>query len=129
MRTRALLLLGMTMAVAMLGLVVLVPQRRTGAAPQHGSDAPASEHVREARPGLSARAAVSLPRARATAVRVAGSGTIRDEMLEQRGGRLVYVFEVQAPGGRALREVIVDATTGEPVTAFGEMPPGSSLRP
>jgi uncharacterized membrane protein YkoI len=90
--------------------VAITQQPATTALKQsHGT----TMHVREAQPGMAARAKVSLNAARLRALAGMKNGRITSEMLEQRGGKLVYVLLVQPPGSASGHEVIVDAMDGK----------------
>jgi uncharacterized membrane protein YkoI len=54
---------------------------------------------------------VSLEQARAAALKVVPEGTIKSEELEKEHGKWIYSFDIQS--GKELREVWVDAHTGE----------------
>jgi uncharacterized membrane protein YkoI len=75
----------------------------------------ASVPVKEARPGLLAKATVKAAAAEMTALNEAKGGKIADARIEERRAHLVYVFHMEPAAAGAAREVVVDAMTGKVV--------------
>lgn len=68
--------------------------------------------VKEDRPGLLARARIRPEAALGIALARVPGGRVREAEIEIERRRLVYSFELEVPGTKALREVIVDAGSG-----------------
>ncbi len=76
--------------------------------------------MKEAKPGLLAQAKIAPETARTTALSQVKGGTIKEEEIEQEHGKLVYSFDIQAPGKSGIEEVQVDARTGKVVSVEHE---------
>ncbi len=79
--------------------------------------------MKEAKPGLLAKARISADAARKTAVDHVKGGSIKEEEIEEEGGRLVFSFDIKVPGKSGIEEVLVDAQSGAIVSAKHETPP------
>lgn len=73
-----------------------------------------------AKPGMHAK--ISMKRARATALAKVPGGKVRAEELEREHGRLIYSFDIKAPGKSGIEEVQVDAIHGGIVSMTHETP-------
>ena len=76
--------------------------------------------MKEAKPGLLAQAKIAPETARTTALSKVKGGTIKEEEIEEEHGKLVYSFDIQAPGKSGIEEVQVDAHTGKVVSVEHE---------
>ncbi len=75
---------------------------------------------KEEKPGLAAKARVSCPEARKTALARVGSSEVKQAELEEEGGKLVYSFDLAVRGKTGIEEVQVDALTGKIVSVHHE---------
>lgn len=82
--------------------------------------------MKEAKPGLLAKAHVMADAARKTALDAVKGGAIKEEEIEEERGRLVYSFDIKVPGKRGVEEVQVDAQTGAVVSHEHESPADES---
>jgi len=80
------------------------------AAPTPGAD---TVTVKEEKPGLLAKAAVTPQDARAKALAAVPGGTITSAEIEEEDGKLIYSFDIRVAGQADITEVHVDAKTGE----------------
>ena len=72
--------------------------------------------IKEAKPGLKARATLSADSAVAIAQRAGPTGaTIRSGELEEEKGLLIYSFDLSVPGKGGIQEIGIDAKTGKVV--------------
>ncbi|HET9066550.1 MAG TPA: PepSY domain-containing protein [Gemmatimonadales bacterium] len=85
-------------------------------APAPTASTPASIRIREAHPGLLAKATVKPEAAEQTALAGLTGAHIAHGMIENRAGQLVYVFEVREPSKPA-REVTINAASGAVIPA------------
>ena len=67
-------------------------------------------------------AKISMKRARATALAKVPGGKVRSEELEREHGKLIYSFDIKAPGKPGIEEVQVDAIHGRIVSMTHETP-------
>jgi uncharacterized membrane protein YkoI len=72
--------------------------------------------LKEEKPGLRARATLPADSAVARALRKVPGGVIREAELEEEKGRLVYSFDIRESGKSGIREIVIDAKTGEIVS-------------
>ena len=79
------------------------------ASPMKAMEAPPLKGMR---PGLTARAKVKVDPATATAMATVPNGTLQSRTIEERGGRLIYAFRIQA-ADKEVHDVMVDAMTGK----------------
>lgn len=86
------------------------------------AQAQSSKPMKEEKPGLLARARISVKAARKTAIDRVEGGSIKDEEIEEEDGRLVFSFDIKVPGKSGIEEVLVDARTGAIVSAKHESP-------
>ena len=68
------------------------------------------------------RAKIGMATARATALARVPGAKVRDEELESEHGRLIYSFDLEAPGKPGVEEVQVDARNGRVVSVSHETP-------
>lgn len=76
--------------------------------------------VKEATPGLAARATVAAATANATALAAVPGGHIQEAEIEEEHGRLVYSYDIKVPGRGGIDEVLIDAKTGAVVSKSHE---------
>jgi hypothetical protein len=76
--------------------------------------------ARQAR--LMARAKVSKETAQATALAKVPNGTVKESELEKEHGKLIWSFDITTPDSKDIKEVAVDAITGEVVSVETETP-------
>src|ERR1051326_6977184 len=77
-----------------------------------------TEEKREAK--LQAEAKISRADAEKTALAKVPGGTIKEGELEKEKGKLIWSFDILIPGASDIREVQVDAVTGEVVSVETE---------
>lgn len=80
----------------------------------------ATEKENEA--ALAAQAKVTRAAAEQTALRKVPGGTIQDAELEKEKGKLIWSFDIAIPGSKDIREVAVDAVTGQVLSVDTETP-------
>jgi uncharacterized membrane protein YkoI len=78
--------------------------------------------VKEEKPGLAARVKVSADSAEKLALLQVSRGTLVAGEIEEEKGRLVYSFDIKAPGKSGIDEVQIDAVTGAFVSKEHESP-------
>jgi hypothetical protein len=71
---------------------------------------------------LQKEAKISKEQAAKTALAKVPNGTIKESELEQENGKLVWSFDIAAPGAKGVTEVQVDAKTGDVVSVENESP-------
>lgn len=71
---------------------------------------------------LKSQAKISEPEARQIAISKVPNGTIKESELEKEKGRLIWSFDIAIPDSRDIKEVNVDAITGEVVAVETETP-------
>ena len=76
--------------------------------------------VKEAEPGLKAKAKVRSDSAMKVALAKVPGGRISEAELEKEHGKLVYSFDIIDPKQSGVEEVLVDANTGKVVSANHE---------
>jgi len=69
---------------------------------------------------LAKQAKISLDAARATALARVPGGEVRSEELEKEHGKLIYSFDIAAPGKSGVTEVNVSALTGKVLAVHHE---------
>jgi len=79
-----------------------------------------SEQTKQAR--LEARAKIARADAQRTALLQVPNGTIKEAEIEQEHGRLIWSFDVAVPDSANVREVNVDAMTGQVISTGTETP-------
>jgi hypothetical protein len=80
----------------------------------------ATEKESEAK--LAAEAKVSRADAEKTALSKVPNGTIKEGELEKEKGKLIWSFDIAIPDSKDIKEVAVDAVTGEVVAVETETP-------
>jgi uncharacterized membrane protein YkoI len=80
-----------------------------------------AEH-KEKEAKLEAQAKVSKADAEKIALAKAPGGTIKEGELEKEKGKLIWSFDISIPGSANIKEVQVDAITGEVVSVEAETP-------
>jgi uncharacterized membrane protein YkoI len=80
----------------------------------------ATEKEREAK--LAAQAKISRADAEKTALGKVPNGTIKEGELEKEKGKLIWSFDIAIPDSKDIKEVNVDALTGEVVSVETETP-------
>jgi uncharacterized membrane protein YkoI len=93
-------------------LAVIAVAAALAVAPSFVQTNPAPAPIRESRPGLVARAPVQPAQARRLALARYPGARIADEVLRERGRRLMYVFSLRVDGSPRTLEVLVDAANG-----------------
>ena len=78
--------------------------------------------IKEARPGLAAKAKVTAEAAIATAQAKVPKGKIVSAELEEEKGTLIYSFDLKTAGASGIDEVAVDAITGKVIAVEHESP-------
>ena len=81
-----------------------------------------SRPMKEAKPGLLARATVTPDSARRLAMAQVANGAIDEEEIEEEHGKLVYSFDIKVRGRRGVEEVQIDALNGSLVSREHETP-------
>ena len=71
---------------------------------------------------LAAEAKVSKETAQASALAKVPGGTVKDGELEKEKGKLIWSFDITVAGSPDIKEVAVDATTGEVLDVATETP-------
>lgn len=71
---------------------------------------------------LQAQAKITQGGAQKTALAKVPNGKIKSSELENKGGKLVWSFDISKPGTKDIAEVLVDAKTGEIVKMENETP-------
>jgi len=103
---------------------VLLLLTSTAGAPSHGvAVVPIQQDtltVKEAEPGLKAKAKVTSEAAMKTALAKVPGGTISEAELEKEYGKLVYSFDITTPKKSGVEEVLVDANSGKVVSTKHE---------
>jgi uncharacterized membrane protein YkoI len=69
---------------------------------------------------LQKEAKITKEQAAKTALAKVPNGTIKESELEQEKGKLVWSFDIAAPGAKEISEVQVDAKTGDVVSVENE---------
>ncbi len=77
-----------------------------------------TEEKKEAK--LQAEARVSRADAEKTALEKVPGGTIKEGELEKEKGKLIWSFDISIPGSKDIKEVQVDAVTGQVVSVETE---------
>ena len=72
--------------------------------------------------GPHAKAKISKEEATATALAQVPGGTVKDGELEKEKGKLIWSFDITIPGSQDIKEVAVDALTGEVIAVDTETP-------
>ena len=85
--------------------------------------------VKEEKPGYLAQAKVDSKTAMHTALGKVPGGKITQAEVEKAHGRLVYAFDISAPGKAGRQEVMVDAGTGKLLSAKHETWKGRRASP
>ena len=101
----------------------------TAGAPSGVAAAPIQQDtltVKEAEPGLKAQAKVASDSAMKIALAKVPGGRIREAEVEKEHGKLVYSFDIEDPKEPGVEEVLVDAKSGEVVSATHESPAAES---
>lgn len=80
----------------------------------------ASEKQEQA--GLQAQAKISKEQAQQTALARVPSGTIKEGELEKEKGKIIWSFDIAIPDSKDIKEVNVDAITGDVVSVDTETP-------
>ena len=78
----------------------------------------ATEEQKEAK--LQAQAKIGRPDAEKVALSKVPGGTVKEGELEKEKGRLIWSFDISIPDSKDIKEVQVDATTGEVVSVETE---------
>jgi uncharacterized membrane protein YkoI len=99
-----------------------VARAQSGAQPAAQPAAPQTMQVKESKPGLLRRATITPDAATRTAMQQVPNGEIREAEIEQEKGKLVYSYDIKAPGKTGIDEVLVDARTGAVVSHTHESP-------
>ena len=71
---------------------------------------------------LMAEAKVSKETAQASALAKVPGGTVKDGELEQEKGKLIWSFDITVPNSQDIKEVAVDAITGDVLAVVTETP-------
>ena len=71
---------------------------------------------------LQAQAKISKETASASALAKVPGGTVKDGELEKEKGKLIWSFDIAVAGSPDIKEVAVDATTGEVLDVVTETP-------
>jgi uncharacterized membrane protein YkoI len=81
-----------------------------------------TEHEKESESALKAQAKISEADAKQIAMSKVPNGTIKEGELEKEKGRLIWSFDIAIPDSKDIKEVNVDAITGEVVGVETETP-------
>lgn len=79
-------------------------------------------HEKDSQASLKAQAKISEADAKQIALAKVPNGTIKEGELEKEKGRLIWSFDIAIPDSKNIREVNVDAITGEVVAVETETP-------
>jgi hypothetical protein len=105
-------------------IIALLLLTSTAGAPRHAFVAASTPQdtltVKEAEPGLKARAKVRSDSAMKVALAKVPGGKIREAELEREHSMVVYSFDITDPKKSGVEEVLVDATSGKVVSAQHE---------
>jgi uncharacterized membrane protein YkoI len=71
---------------------------------------------------LESEAKISKTVAQATALAKVPGGTVKDAELEKENGKLIWSFDVTIPDSKDIKEVAVDAMTGDVISVDTETP-------
>jgi len=71
---------------------------------------------------LLTQAKVSKETAQASALAKVPGGTVKDGELEKEKGKLIWSFDIAIPDSKDIKEVAVDATTGDVIAVDTESP-------
>jgi uncharacterized membrane protein YkoI len=77
---------------------------------------------KQAQAELQAQAKISKEQAQQTALAKVPNGTIKDGELEKEKGKLIWSFDIMVPDSKDIKEVAVDALSGDVVTVDTETP-------
>jgi uncharacterized membrane protein YkoI len=77
-----------------------------------------SEQTKQAE--LESQAKVARVDAQQTALRQVPNGTVKEAEIEKEHGKLVWSFDIAVPGSKDIKEVAVDAMTGQVVSVETE---------
>jgi len=72
--------------------------------------------------GEGKEAKISKETAQASALAKVPGGTVKDGELEKEKGRLIWSFDIAIPGSKDIKEVAVDAMTGDVIAVDTESP-------
>ena len=78
--------------------------------------------VKEESPGLLAKAKITPAQALPIAMAKVPNGVLQEAEIEKEGGKLVYSFDIKAPGKTGTDEVVIDAMTGKVLSVEHESP-------
>jgi uncharacterized membrane protein YkoI len=84
--------------------------------------AAAAKPMKEAKPGMLARARVTPDSARKLALAQVANGVIDEQEIEQEHGKLVYSFDIKVAGRSGIEEIQIDALSGAMVSHEHETP-------
>jgi uncharacterized membrane protein YkoI len=79
-----------------------------------GCETEKSEQAKQA--GLEAQAKISKADAQQTALQQVPNGTIKEAEIEKEHGKLIWSFDIAVPDSKDIKEVAVDALTGQVVS-------------
>lgn len=99
--------------------IVAVAATVVAAAPM---SAQSGKPMKEAKPGLLARAKIAPDAARSSALARIKGGAIKEEEIEEEDGKLVFSFDIAVAGKSGIEEVQVDALNGKIVSVEHESP-------
>ena len=71
---------------------------------------------------LLSQAKISKETAQASALAKVPGGTVKDGELEKEKGKLIWSFDIAIPNSKDIKEVAVDATTGDVIAVDTESP-------
>ena len=79
-----------------------------------------SEQSKRAR--LEARAKIAKADAQQTALQQVPNGTVKEAEIEKEHGKLIWSFDIAVPDSQNIKEVAVDAMTGQVISVETETP-------
>ena len=79
-----------------------------------------SEQTKQAR--LEAKAKIARADAEKTALQQVPNGTVKEAEIEKEHGKLIWSFDIAVPDSKDIKEVAVDAMTGQVVAVETETP-------
>jgi len=79
-----------------------------------------SEQTKQAR--LEAKAKIARVDAEKTALAQVPDGVVKEGEIEKEHGKLIWSFDITVPGSKNIKEVAVDAMTGQMVSVETETP-------
>jgi uncharacterized membrane protein YkoI len=103
-------------------VVLLLGAGLAGFAASCASEGHGGHKDKESQAQLQAEAKVSKTDAEKLALAQVPNGTIKEGELEREKGKLIWSFDITIPGSKDIKEVAIDAITGQVVSVETETP-------